>query len=93
MKKEKLKEEIKKQLDEIYKIISELNYKELREEILSMNTIKFIIILNDEITLSIIKQIYENEIIFNLYKNKECIASDTAKIDELINAIKIIYEE
>ena len=87
------KEEAQKSFTEISKSISKINYKKLALEITPSNAVKFTIILNEMVILSITKpfdkidDLNENEVVFNLYKNRELLLSDATKIDELVKGI------
>lgn len=86
-------EEAQRSFSEISKSISKINYEKIALEITPSNAVKFTIILNDTSILSVTKpfdkidDLNENEVVFNLYKNRELLVSDATKVDELVKGI------
>lgn len=93
------KDEAKKSFVNVSKFISNIDYERIALEITPSNAVKFTMILIEEVILSIVKPfdkvngLEENEVIFNLYKNKELLVSDAAKVDELVRGINIYIKK
>ena len=87
------KSEAKEIFRKISKHISDINFNKIAIELTPSNAIKFTIILNNKLTLTISKpfgemeDLEENQVVFSLYNNKELMVSDAAKINELVKGI------
>ncbi len=73
----------------IYNIV----YEKIVLEITPSNAVKFTLILNETTILAITKpfenldSLGENEVVFNLYRDRELLISDAMKINELVKGI------
>lgn len=80
----------------IIEIISEIKFNDVVVEISPLNSVKFKIEIDEETLITIIKpfeqplDLEEDEIIFHIYINNECIISDAKNIYDLVNSIKEI---
>jgi len=88
-------EELKdKRVDNLLKQIHQIPFVKLLVEMIDLNTVKFTLVLNESLILSVIKpfnkteNVQDDDVIFNLYRSKELLVSDVTKIDDLVKAVK-----
>lgn len=74
--------------------IAALDFDQIAVEITPSNAVKFIIKLDDQLLISIIKpfgtveDLGNEDVIFNFYKDRELLISDISNIDALAKGIK-----